>query len=156
MARNEVALRTAVEQSAAMLTAAGFPRMPARVLMTLLVAEGDGLTAAELAETMEVSAAAISGAVRYLQTVGIVHRISDPRSRRDRYSLPEKAWYTVLTRSNPLYASLATIFDTAAAAIDEPTSAATERLTEMAEFYRFLHFRMPALMTEWDAIRLSE
>ena len=38
MPRDEQALRATVEQSAAVLTAAGFPRMPARVLMALLVA----------------------------------------------------------------------------------------------------------------------
>ena len=45
MPRDEQGLKAAVDQSAAVLTAAGFPRMPARVLMALLVAERGGLTA---------------------------------------------------------------------------------------------------------------
>ena len=49
-----------------MLTAAGMPRMPARVMMALVGSPDEGYTAAELAERLGVSAAAVSGAVRYL------------------------------------------------------------------------------------------
>ena len=42
----------------------GFPRMPSRVLITLMAADEEALTAAELAGRLGVSPAAISGAVR--------------------------------------------------------------------------------------------
>ena len=45
MARDEQAMNEFVEQSAAAMTEAGFPRMPARVLMALIAAESTGLTA---------------------------------------------------------------------------------------------------------------
>ncbi len=152
MARDERALQAASEQSAALLTAAGFPKMPARTLMALMTSE-TGLTAVELAERLGVSAAAISGAVRYLQTVGIIRRIAASGSRRDRYELPEDAWYAVLTSKSPLYSALASLAESATKAIDEPTSAASERLDEMAQFYRFFDARLPALMEEWEASR---
>ena len=91
MARDEQGLRAAVEQTAAVLAAAGFPKMPARVLVTLLVADPGGLTAGELGEQLGVSAAAISGAVRYLELIGVVHRVSQPGSRRARWSSPESS-----------------------------------------------------------------
>ena len=50
----------AAEQAAAMLTAVGMPRMPARVMMALAGSPDDGYTAAELAERLGVSAAAVS------------------------------------------------------------------------------------------------
>ena len=156
MVRDEQALRTTTEQSAALLTAAGFPRMPARVLMSLMVAETGGYTAAELAEELGASAAAISGAVRYLQTIGIIHRVSSPDSRRDRYELPDHAWYTIMTRGSPVYISLANLTDTSIAAIDDPDSAASKRLQEMADFYRFLSTRMSDLMDEWISVRASK
>ena len=68
--RDEQGVADFVEQTASALTAAGFPRMPARVLMALMVAETRGLTAQELGDRLGVSAAGISGAVRYLQNVG--------------------------------------------------------------------------------------
>ncbi|MCS5732332.1 GbsR/MarR family transcriptional regulator [Herbiconiux daphne] len=155
MARDEDALRTAVEQSAAVLIAAGFPKMPARVLMTLLVSDDDGLTASELAETLGVSAAAISGAVRYLQTFGAIRRIARSGSRRDRYELVEDTWYTASLKTSPMYARLAALAENASAAIGEPASAAKARVDEMARFYRFLDARLPELMAEWEEQRLG-
>ncbi len=152
MARDERALQAATEQSAALLTAAGFPKMPARTLMALMTSES-GLTAIELAERLGASAAAVSGAVRYLQTVGIIRRVSSSGSRRDRYELPEDAWYAVLTSKSPLYGALASLAESATKAIDEPGSTASERLDEMARFYRFFDSRLPQLMEEWEALR---
>ncbi len=153
MATDEQALHDVVEHTAAILTAAGFPKQPARVLMSLTVSTTGGLTAQELSEQLGVSAAAISGAVRYLQTIGIVRRLSQTGSRRDRYELPENAWYTALTSESPIYGVLAAQADAGVAAIDDPSSVATARLTEMARFYRFLETRMPQLLLEWEAER---
>lgn len=153
MAKDEQALRDVVEHTAAILTAAGFPKMPARVLMALTVSETGGLTAQELSERLGASAAAISGAVRYLQTIGIARRLSQTGSRRDRYELPENAWYGALTGESPIYGVLAAQADAGIAAIDDPSSIATARLDEMARFYRFLSVRMPQLLDEWEAER---
>ena len=153
MAKDEQALRDVVEHTAAILTAAGFPKMPARVLMALTVSETGGLTAQELSERLGASAAAISGAVRYLQTIGIARRLSQTGSRRDRYELPENAWYGALTTESPIYGVLAAQADAGIAAIGDPSSIATARLDEMARFYRFLGVRMPQLLEEWEAER---
>jgi hypothetical protein len=153
MARDDVALAAVVEQSAAVLTAAGFPKLPMRVMMTLLVTELEGLTAGELGDTLNSSAAAISGAVRYLQTVGIVRRIAQPGSRRDRYELPADAWVRTLYAERPIYGALAEFGDAAVAAIDDPESLGSKRSSEMAGFYRFIAGRMPELIREWDELR---
>lgn len=156
MARDDHALTASLEKSAAVLTAAGFPRMPARVLMALMGAEAGGMTAADLSEKLSVSAAAVSGGVRYLQDIGIVHRLAQSGSRRDRYELPEDAWYAAVANKNPVYESLAQLADAAAAALDDPTSVAASRLTEMAHFYRFFDERMPQLIAEWEELRASQ
>lgn len=142
------------ETSAAVMAAAGFPKMPARALMALVVSEDGSLTAAELSEVLAASPAAVSGAVRYLQTVGFVHRVSQPGSRRDRYSLPDHAWYVASLRQNPVYERLA---DLAAATADglPVGSAARERIDEMGRFYRFLMARLPELLNEWEHARLE-
>lgn len=152
MARDETALAEMMEHSAAVLTAAGFPKMPARVLMALTVTESAGLTAAELAERLEVSPAAISGAVRYLQTLGIVRRLSQTGSRRDRYQIPSD-WYSLMVRNSPVYGTLADQAESGLAAVGDPDSPATERLRDMAGFYRFLQGRLPELIEEWEAVR---
>lgn len=152
MARDEQALTEVMEHSAAVLTAAGFPKMPARVLMALTVTESAGLTAAQLAERLDVSAAAISGAVRYLQTLGIVRRLSQNGSRRDLYQMPAD-WYALMVRNSPIYGVLAAQADAGLAAIDDPADPANERLREMAGFYRFMQDRLPRMLDEWEQIR---
>lgn len=155
MARDEQALRAAVEQSAAVLTAAGFPKMPARVLMTLLVADEGGLTAADLAEALGVSAAAISGAVRYLRSLGIIHRMPQPGSRRERWEIFDDAWYTALAGKNSVYGTFAATASQAIDAIDDPESAGARRTADMVAFFRYIEGKMPELLAEWEAIRTA-
>jgi DNA-binding transcriptional regulator GbsR (MarR family) len=64
-AADDPAIARFVERFALTLLKTGLPRMPARVFAALLTAPDGRLTAAELAERLQVSPAAISGAVRY-------------------------------------------------------------------------------------------
>jgi Predicted transcriptional regulators len=153
VARDEQALRDFSERMSSAMTAAGFPRMPARVLMALTVADADGLTASELADQLAVSPGAISGAVRYLQTVGMVRRVSQPGSRRDLYELPHNAWYTASMRASPVYDSFLALVPIGIHAAGGAESIAGERLIELEGFYRFLQRRMPELLREWDEER---
>lgn len=150
---DERALREVREQSAAVLTGAGFPRMPARTLMALMVSESGGLTARELGDELGVSAAAVSGAVRYLQTIGVVRRIAQNGSRRDRYELADDTWYAAALSKNPVYATLAELAEQTVAVIDDPASPASIRAAESARFYLFLSERMPELLREWESQR---
>ncbi|MFP3467311.1 GbsR/MarR family transcriptional regulator [Leifsonia sp. SIMBA_070] len=154
MATDETALAEVMEHSAAVLTAAGFPKMPARVLMALTVTEAPGLTAAELAQRLEVSPAAISGAVRYLQTLGIIRRLAQTGSRRDRYEIPSD-WYALMVRNSPIYGVLADQAEAGLAAVGDPASPATERLRDMAGFYRFIQGRLPEIIAEWEQVRTT-
>ena len=142
------------EQAAAMMNAAGMPRMPARVMMALVASPDDGYTAADLAERLGVSAAAVSGAVRYLQSIHIIHRMPHRGDRRDRYEIRADGWHVVLTANMPLYERLAEFVDRVA---DENTTApvSVDRARDMSEFFRFLARRMPRLLEEWDAERSS-
>ncbi|WP_022902019.1 GbsR/MarR family transcriptional regulator [Humibacter albus] len=148
MARNEQQVREYVERAAAILAAAGFPRMPARVLMTLTAAE-ESQTAADLAESLEASPAAISGAVRYLQTLAMIHRVSRPGSRRDVYELPANSWYTATLAESRVYDAMIGLSEDAVDAAGGSQSDAGARLTELADFFRFVRKRMPEMLAEW-------
>ena len=144
----------AAERGAAVMAAAGMPRMPARVMMALIAAPADGYTAGELQERLGVSAAAVSGAVRYLQQLHFVHRRTVPGERRERYVLLEDAFYRSVVDNEPVYARSASILDDMAAELDDDP-AAQVRATDIAEFMRFLAKRMPQLIDEWEAARAS-
>ena len=91
--------------------------------------------------------------MRYLQTVNFIRRIAQPGSRRDRYEFPDYAWYLAIMNDRPIYSVLATLAESAYAAIDEPGSDAATRAADLAAFYRFLEARLPEVMEEWESIR---
>lgn len=147
--------RTAfIEELSQEWVASGMPRMPARVFAALVASDSGRATAGELAEQLHVSAAAISGAVRYLEQVDMLQRTRPLTSRRDVFSLKDDLWYEALAARNSVLVRWQQVFDRGAAHLG-PATPAGERLTEMAEFFRFLHQRMPGLLEEWHEQRKS-
>ena len=138
-----------VERAASELTAQGFPRMPASVIMALTATEDGKATAAELAGRLGVSAGAISGAIRYLSAIGMVRSSIIPGTRRHIYALPERPWYTASLTQPGLYAHIAAVVRSEVERL--PAGAARDRIAEMAEFFAFLDRRMPDLLEEWNA-----
>ena len=142
-----------VAQMVSALAANGFPRMPASVMMAIMVSEEGLLTAEQLAERLGASPAAISGAVRYLSTIGMIHRHRAPGSRRYAYELPDHAWYTASLAKNELYTLFVRL---AEKTIPTLGPRGGERVQEMADFFRFLEWRMPALLDEWTQLRKGD
>lgn len=142
----------AAEQAAAMMTTAGMPRMPARVMMAIVASPAGGYTAAELADRLGVSAAAVSGAVRYLQDAHFIRRLPTAGHRRDRYDLAPDGFHSVIIGNVPVYHRLADHVDDIGAEIaDDEVSA--QRAAQMSGFLRFMAERMPQLVAEWEAQR---
>lgn len=142
----------AAEQAAAMMAAAGMPRMPARVMMALVGSPDEGYSAGELAGRLGVSAGAVSGAVRYLQSMQMIQHLSRPGDRLARYDIVDDQWRSLITANAPLYARLGAAIDAIADENGEaPLSVARAR--DMADFLRFLAERMPKLVDEWQAQR---
>lgn len=150
-ARDEEAVRRFVERMAALLADWGFPRMAGRVLLAMMAADEDGLTAAELAARTEASPAAISGALRYLTQLHMVVREPVPGSRRDRYRLPEDVWYEVGLGEMPLLKALGDLADGAVWALGGPTTKSGARMDRMRQFYEFMREQMPVLLDRWRA-----
>ena len=85
---NDLSVARFIERFAAVLEESGVPRMPARVFVALLAEDSGSLTAAQLAQRLQVSPAAISGAVRYLTQVSLVGREREPGSRPNSRTVP--------------------------------------------------------------------
>ena len=153
MARDEQALRDAMEHSAAVLAAAGFPKMPARVLMALTVADAGGLTAQELAKSSASARRRFPGRCATCRPSATCGALRRPAAGETATSCLPISAYGASFRKSPLFDSLASLLDRAVEAIDDPTSPASIRSEEMARFYRFLGTRMPSLLDEWEEIR---
>ncbi len=132
-----------------MLTNHGLQRMTARVLATLLFTEQPSMTMGELAERLQASSGAISGAIKMLTSVGLAERVPAPASRRDHYRLRDDAWATLFTNQNVVISAMQAAAEAGIAAT-EPDSLARQRLTRMHDFYAFLLDKIPAVLERWQ------
>ena len=64
----------------------------------------------------------------------------------------DDAWATLMTGQNAMLGLMQGIAEEGLAQVD-PSSPARSRLTEMADFYRYLEVELPALMDRWRASR---
>jgi DNA-binding transcriptional regulator GbsR (MarR family) len=152
---DDEAVRRFVERFALDLVEAGMARMPARVFAALLADDDGQLTAAELAERLDVSPAAISGAVRYLMQVSMVARGREPGERRDHYRVSSETWYEAITRRDQILARWMQDLQDGVKAVG-PDTAAGGRLEETRQFFEFLHREIPKVMVRWREQRAAD
>jgi DNA-binding transcriptional regulator GbsR (MarR family) len=146
--RNQEAVHRFVEAFASTLVDSGVPQMPALVFVALLTSDDGGLTADELAAQLQVSRAAISGAVNYLAHVNLVTRERQPGSRRHRYVLQDPTWYEMVARRERLLDRWIATTREGITALGA-RSPAGQRLAESLEFFEFLSVEMPAMLARW-------
>jgi DNA-binding transcriptional regulator GbsR (MarR family) len=141
-----------IERFASVLEESGMPRMPSRVFAALLSVDSGRATAAELSDALQVSPAAISGAVRYLIQTSLISREREPGSRRDVYRLHDDEWYEAIYRREAVLTrwERAVLDGVEAVGADSP---AGRRLADTAAFFAFLQTEMPALLQRWRALR---
>ncbi|WP_280276041.1 GbsR/MarR family transcriptional regulator [Nocardia wallacei] len=143
-----------VEKLALGLAEMGWPRTPARVFAALMMSEQGRLSAGILGATLSISPAAVSGAVRYLEQVGLVARERLPGERRDTYRLHDDFWYASFLKRDRMMRMWS---ETASEGIDlvGAESPIGRRLTEMRDFFDFFAAELPALFDRWHARRLA-
>ena len=143
-----------VERFASVLVAAGIPPMPARVFVALLVAGAGRLTAAELAESLQVSPAAVSGAVRYLTQLGLVHKERVPGSRQDYYRMPDDVWSDMFRLRDQVMQRWAALVREGIELLG-PDTPAGARLAGHATFFDFVSGEMPEVLKRWAEYRAA-
>jgi predicted transcriptional regulator len=143
-----------VERFSSVLVAAGIPAMPARVFVALLVADSGRLTAAELAGRLRISPAAVSGGVRYLVQLGLVHKERVPGSRRDCYRMPDDIWSDMFRLRDQVMQRWAALIREGIELLG-PDTPAGARLAEHAMFFDFVSGEMPEVLKRWDEYRAA-
>ena len=147
---DETAVARFVERFALVLTEAGIPRMPARVFAVLLATDDGKATAAGLASALNVSPAAISGAVRYLDQVGLIIKARDPGERRDHYEVSDDLWYEAYANRDKQLEQWATLMGEGVQIVGSDSKAGA-RLDQSRQFFDFLRGELPTLMDRWRA-----
>lgn len=146
--RDQASVLRFVERFAGQLAEIGFQRMAARIFVALLAEDSGRLTAADLAERLQVSPAAVSGAVRYLSQINMVDREREPGSRRDYYVVNDDLWYDVITRRDQILIRWESMLREAVDTLGEH-SPAGRRMQETLAFFEFTHQEMPLMMARW-------
>lgn len=151
-ARDAEAVSLFVERFAAQLVEAGMTRMPARVFAALLSSDSGAMTSAELGEQLQVSPAAVSGAVRYLSQQHMVSREREPGSRRERYRVHSDQWYEALTNRDAILKRWSDSLREGVTSLGAETPAG-RRLAETVAFFDFLQDELTAMMERWRGHR---
>ena len=141
-----------VERMGAALSDAGLQRLPSRVFAALTSDDDGRMTSAELVETLRVSPASVSGAVRYLAQIGFLHRERERGGRRDVYVVDDDAWLQAMLREDQVYAPMVTALDDALRDLPD-ASPARHRLLLMREFLVFVGGEMDGIAQRWLARR---
>ncbi|MGY5130458.1 GbsR/MarR family transcriptional regulator [Streptomyces nigrescens] len=146
--RDDEAVSQFVERFASQLVEAGMQRMSARVFACLLASDSGVLTSAELGERLQVSPAAVSGAIRYLSQVDMVSREREPGSRRDRYRVHSDQWYEAMTRRDNMLTRWESTLREGVAGLGETTPAG-RRLGETLAFFEFMQKELGGMLERW-------
>lgn len=142
-----------VEQLALRLSEGGMSRMPARVFAALLLAPAGGLTAADIAERLQISSGSVSGATRYLAQTGLVERRRVPGERSDRFDVRGTTWAEATLVQTDLVQRLADTLTLGIEATDD--AAAHERLVGTRDYFAYLVDELPRLAERWRQVRDS-
>ncbi|GGS25112.1 MarR family transcriptional regulator [Streptomyces nojiriensis] len=143
------------EQFTAMMVGTGLPRMTARVLTCLYVTDEGSLTAAELAQRLQVSPASVSKAVGELEQQELIRRERDTGRRRDRYVIDADAWFRGWMASARQNAMLAD-FTLRSAQVLGATTPAGIRMQDIGHFFEHVGRTMIEAAEQWrqaDAAR---
>jgi predicted transcriptional regulator len=146
--RDSAAVARFVEDLASALMEMGVPRMPARVFAALLTTDSGRLTAAELAAKLQISPAAVSGAVRYLMQIGMARRESEPGSRRHYYRAPNNVWDEVIGIRDHLMSRWTGVLREGVGVLGADTPAG-ERVAESVRFFEFVSTELPQVIRKW-------
>ncbi|MFI1565371.1 GbsR/MarR family transcriptional regulator [Streptomyces sp. NPDC020490] len=141
-----------VEHFAAQMVEAGLSRMPARVFAALLASDDGALTSAELGDQLQISPAAVSGAVRYLAQVHMLSREREPGSRRERYRVHSDQWYQALTNRGAIIKRWEDAMREGVTSLGAETPAG-RRLAETLAFFEFVEQDIAEMMERWRAHR---
>lgn len=143
-----------IEAFARAWTSRGASRTEGRIAAYLLLDESEGVTAAQVAADLDVSAGSVSTATRSLVEAGFVHRERDPHERVHRLSMARDVWGRFLEHERPY---LQAQRDLAASALPDlpPGSPAHERLVNMHRYMAWLldDVRLPE---RWAEVRSGD
>jgi DNA-binding transcriptional regulator GbsR (MarR family) len=150
--RDPEAVRQFVERFASALTEAGFQRMHARVFAVMHGTDSGRLTAAEIAERLQISPAAVSGAVRYLTRFNLIRREREPGSRRDHFVVENDSWYEAIVNRDEVLLRWQNSAREGIEVLGADTPAG-RRMADSLAFFEFITEELNELVAKWQKVK---
>lgn len=135
-----------VERMSQLLAAGGLSRISGRVWAYLLICEPPQQTAAGLAESLHASRGAISGAVRLLETAGLIRRTTRRGDRREYFHVPPGSIISVLNSRLPVTTMWRELADHGLDLLADRTPEQRARLQEVRDVYAFMETELPSML----------
>lgn len=135
-----------VEQMGQMLAAGGLPPVAGRVWAYLLICDPPQQSAADLAETLSASRGAISGAVRLLETAGLVRRSTRRGDRREYFDAPPGSIVSILNARLPVTTAWRRLADRGLVLLADRTPEQRARMQELHDVYAFMEQELPGML----------
>jgi hypothetical protein len=149
VSQEEFARLRFIEEWGMFFELAGLQRMVGRVWAFLLVSDASQVSAAELADGLQASAGSISGATRYMQTIGLVRRVRRTGERRDLFELAPGGISRISSQRLTSLGSATALAQRGVDAFgDHP--AVRARLEEIRDFYDWMVRELPPLFERWQ------
>jgi hypothetical protein len=142
-----------VEEIGLIFDSLHLPRMAGRVLGAILLGPADGLTASELAETLQASKGSISGMTQLLIHYRFIDRTVRTGERRDRFIIRSGAWARMILWRLELLQRLQELAGDGLELLGPDGN--TEPLEEVRDMYAFMERELPLLFDRWDEERAA-
>ena len=142
-----------VEEIGLVFDSMHLPRMAGRVLGAILLGPTDGMTASDLAETLQASKGSISNMTQLLIHYRFIARTVRAGDRRDRFVLKSGAWARMIMWRGELLQRLQELAADGLELLGPEGN--PEPLQEVRDMYAFLERELPRLFDRWEEERLA-
>ncbi len=134
-----------IEEMGQFLGGYGMTPMAGRMWGWLLLCDPPEQSATDIAEALQASRGAVSGAARILTTAGFIRRTTRRGDRREYFSSPPEALDSMLSSASVIYRQLRIIAEHGLEAVDDSPSARA-RMQEFHDVMAFIEVEVPRVI----------
>jgi len=142
-------IRTLAEQMGLFLEQVGWPRMSGRVLGWMLLADEQEVSLDELADSLGVSKASVSGATRLLEQLGAIERVPRCGTRKAYYRLADDVWGRLIAMEKRISDTFIGFADQARDRLERKPER-DARLAEMKRAFDLYSEMLDQLVARWQ------
>jgi len=146
--RDLSAIRLLAEQMGLFLEQVGWPRMSGRVLGWMLLSDEQEISLDELADSLNVSKASVSGATRLLEQIGAIERVPRCGTRKAYYRLADDVWGRLISMEKRISDTFVGFADQARERL-ERNPERDARLAEMRRAFELYSEMLDRLISRW-------